>query len=192
MFPSINIEKLKVGDKVEFKTFFSFFYPKLLSLACRFVDKHVAVDLVQDVFILYWEEKDTIEKVNVQAYLYKVLQNKCLNVLKHDAVIGNYKSRLQIAEARLIYINNHLHQNDTWKQLMTKDIEDVVEASLQKLPPRCAEAFRLIFFHDLPHKKVAEIMNISHRTVESHVRQAVGFLRIELRDLILLILLLVK
>ena len=50
MEAKIDIEKVRKGDHAAFKTFFEWFYPKLMALACRFVDEQVAKDLVQEVF----------------------------------------------------------------------------------------------------------------------------------------------
>ena len=69
----IDIQKVKDGDQVVFKSFFECFYPKLMALACRFVDEHVAKDLVQDVFASYWEQKKLIDADNIQSFLYKWL-----------------------------------------------------------------------------------------------------------------------
>ena len=54
MEAKIDIEKVRKGDHAAFKTFFECFYPKLMALACRFVDEQVAKDLVQEVFTSYW------------------------------------------------------------------------------------------------------------------------------------------
>jgi RNA polymerase sigma-70 factor (ECF subfamily) len=53
----------------------------------------------------------------------------------------------------------------------------VLEAALEKLPPKCREAFRLCYFEELSYKEIAQIMNISHRTVEVHVQKALNLLR---------------
>ena len=53
MEAKIDIEKVRKGDHVAFKAFFECFYPKLMALACRFVDEQVAKDLVQEVFTSY-------------------------------------------------------------------------------------------------------------------------------------------
>ena len=42
MEAKIDIEKVRKGDHAAFKTFFECFYPKLMALACRFVDEQVA------------------------------------------------------------------------------------------------------------------------------------------------------
>ena len=46
MEAKIDIEKVRKGDHAAFKTFFECFYPKLMALACRFVDEQVAKALV--------------------------------------------------------------------------------------------------------------------------------------------------
>lgn len=181
MLPPFDVEKIKAGDTASFKTFFTFYYPKLVAFAGRFVEQQRAKDLVQDVFAKFWEQRESLQVANFQSYLYKSVQNQCLNFLRHQSMAQAHEARLQIAEARAAHADAHLHRNDTWKRMMARDIRQSIELSLNKLPPRCAEAFRLCYFHDLPHKKAAEIMGISLRTVETHIRQAVCFLREDLR-----------
>ena len=145
----IDIQKVKDGDQVVFKSFFECFYPKLMALACRFVDEHVAKDLVQDVFASYWEQKKLIDADNIQSFLYKWLQNRCLNYLKHQLVVEEYEARIRIAEARIAFFNNKTDSNDVLKQVISQNIREVVELSVEKLPPKTAEAFRLCYYHDL-------------------------------------------
>ncbi len=187
MLLSVDIQKIKEGDHTSFKTFFEYFYPKLMSLACRFVEEHIAKDLVQDVFTSYWEQKTTIETENIQSFLYKCIQNRCLNYLKHQMVVEDYEAKIRLAEARITFLNEKTDSNDVLKQMIIQDLQEVIENSVKKLPPKTAEAFRLCYYQDLPHKEIAQIMNISYRTVESHIRHAVLFLREDLKDLLLLL-----
>ena len=54
---SIDINKVQKGDEAEFRLLFNLFYPRLMSVACRFVPEHIAEDIVQSVFVMYWEQK---------------------------------------------------------------------------------------------------------------------------------------
>lgn len=182
----LDIHKIKEGDQAAFKSFFECFYPKLMALACRFVDEHAAKDLVQDVFASYWEQKKSIEADNIQSFLYKWVQNRCLNYLKHQMVVEEYEARIRIAEARITFLYDRTDTNDVLKQVIDKDLRGLIENSVKKLPPRTAEVFRLCYYHDLPHKEIAKVLDISPRTVESHIRHAVLFLREDLKDLLLL------
>lgn len=186
----IDIEKVKQGDPVAFRRFFECFYPKLMALACRFVDEQVAKDLVQEVFAAYWEQKRTIEARNIQSFLFKWVQNNCLNYLKHQMVVSEYESDIRLAEARIAFLDEQTDANDVLKQIINQDIRQAIEQSVDKLPPKCAEAFRFCYFQDMSHKEIAEAMNISIRTVEGHIRQAMLFLRTDLRNLFVLMFML--
>lgn len=184
----IDIQKVKEGDSTAFKSLFECFYPKLMALACRFVDEQVAKDLVQDVFASYWEQKKLIEADNIQSYLYKWIQNRCLNYIKHQMVVEEYEARVRMAEARIAFFTDRMDTNDVLKQVINQDLRELIDISVKKLPPKTAEAFRLCYYHDLSHKEIAEVMDISHRTVETHIRNAILFLRKDLKDLLLLYL----
>lgn len=182
----IDVHRIKEGDQEAFKRFFVHFYPKLMSLACRFVDDQVARDLVQDIFAYYWEQKQQIDVNNVQSYLFKVLQNRCLNYLKHQMVIEEYTAKIRIAEARISFLNDRTDSNDVLKQVIDWDLREQIETSVKKLPPKAAEVFRLCYYEDMSHKEIADKLEISVRTVASHVRTAVLFLREDLKDLLIL------
>ena len=182
----IDIQKVKEGDRAAFKSFFECFYPRLMALACRFVDENVAKDLVQDVFTSYWEQKKLIDAANIQSFLFKWVQNRCLNYLKHQMVIEEYEVRVRIAEARIEFLNDRTDSNDVLKQVIDWDLHEQIEASVKKLPPKTAKVFRLCYYEDMSHKEIAEKVGISVRTVESHVRNAVLFLRKDLKDLLIL------
>ena len=143
-----NIEKIRNGDEEAFKSFFEAFYPKLKALACRFVDEQVADDLVQDVFASYWEQKTNIQADNIQSFLFKCLQNKCLNFIKHQMVEEEYESRVRIAEARIAYLADTSDANHVLEQVMNRDLREIIDKSVGKLPPKCAQAFRLCYFHE--------------------------------------------
>lgn len=178
-----------MGDTVAFRQFFEYLYPKLMALACRFVNDEIAKDLVQEVFFDYWEQKQRVQVANVQSYLYKCLQNKCLNYIKHQSVIDGYATRVKIAEARIKYMETTSDDDGLFKQISDKNLREVIDSSVEKLPPQCRQAFRLCYFHDMTCKEAAEVMGLSPRTVEGHVQKAISLLRDVLRPFMTLLLL---
>jgi len=154
-----------------------------MALSCRFVDEETAEDMVQDTFVAFWEQKDEVH--NAPAFLYKSIQNNCLNYIKHNRVVADYEQKVHIAESRAIFFNERTDENDVFKHLEYQDIRAKIDVALSKLPPRTAEAFRLYYFEEFSAKEVAKVMNISYRTVETHVQKALYSLRNELRDLYL-------
>jgi len=184
------IDNIKKGDPIAFKYFFETFYPKLMALACRFVEEDIAKDLVQEVFTNYWENKNELAPENIHSFLFKCLQNGCLNYLKHQIVASEYEARIRIAESRINFLNENSDANEVLKQVLDKELREIIELSVNKLPPKCAQAFRLHYFHDVSRKEVADIMGISVRTVEGHIHQALLFLRKDLKDFLFLIFML--
>ena len=183
----LRLEIAKDTEQTSFKDFFDFFYPKLMAHACRFVNEESAKDVVQEVFVNYWEKKEAIEANNIQSYLYKWVQNNCLNIIKHNGIAGDVHSR--IAEKRIEAFDLSPDSNDSLRNLYTKDVHEMIEASLQKLPPRTAEACRLFLFQDMAQKEIGKKMEISLRTVETHIHKAFVFLRKDLHDLVFLLFL---
>lgn len=177
----VNADGLREDDPEVFRQFFVCVYPKLKAFACRFVDEYAAEDIVQEMLASYWENKKTIEAKTIISFLFKCTQNKCLNHLKHQAVVKKHQAYVRIARARIEFTDRTSDANDVFKQTENRNIRECIENAVNKLPPQCARAFRLCYYRDLPHKEIAEEMGISIRTVETHIRRATLFLRRELR-----------
>ena len=75
-----------------FRQVYDELYPKLMVHACKFVDEEVAEDIVHDVFVAYWEQHHMIVSSRLAAFLFKATQNSCLNYLKHQKVVENYRN----------------------------------------------------------------------------------------------------
>ncbi|WP_293711974.1 RNA polymerase sigma-70 factor [uncultured Parabacteroides sp.] len=185
---SFDIEKVRQGDWASFHRLFKVLYPRLITLASRFVDECTAEDLVQNVFLFYWERKETIDINDIKSFLYKCTQNSCLDHLKHQMVVEEYERKVRIGEARLLWMEEHSDENEVMKSVINQDLQDIINESIDKLSPKCAKVFRLCYFEDMSHKAIADTMGLSTRTVEWHIRQAIIFLRKDLHRLFILIL----
>ena len=159
---SIDINKVQKGDETEFRLLFNLFYPRLMSVACRFVPEHIAEDIVQSVFVMYWEHKSALIPNAIHSFLYK-----CTQLAGSDA-------------------------NELWNEVVERDIRKLLKASISKLPPKCRQAFELSYFKEMTYKEIAEAMHISSRTVEEHVQKATKFLREDLKEVLFCLLFLLR
>lgn len=76
---------------VTYKALFRRYYPSLIFYATRLVGEEEAEDVVQDVFVELWKRKDHIEIGDqIQAFLYRAVYTRALNVLKHRSVEDGY------------------------------------------------------------------------------------------------------
>lgn len=189
---TIDINKVQKGDEAEFRLLFNFFYPRLMSVACRFVPEHIAEDMVQSVFIMYWEQKSTLIPNAIHSFLYKCTQNNCLNYLKHQAVVLGHEEEVRLAGERIAFQSENSDANELWNEVVERDIRKLLEDSIAKLPPKCRQAFELSYFKGMSYKEIAEVMYISSRTVEEHVQKATKFLRTDLKEVLFCLLFLLR
>lgn len=185
---TIDINKVRKGDETEFRLLFNLFYPRLMALACRFVPEYIAQDMVQNVFAMYWEQKATLIPDHIHSFLYKCTQNTCLNYLKHQSIVSGHEEEVRLAEERITFQLAQSDANELWNEVVERDLQKILMASVSKLPPKCREAFELSYFKELSYKEIAEAMHISSRTVEEHVQKAIKFLRADLKDILFCIL----
>ncbi len=76
---------------ITYKALFRRYYPSLIFYATRLVGEEEAEDVVQDVFVELWRRKDSIEIGDqIQAFLYRAVYTRALNVLKHRSVEEGY------------------------------------------------------------------------------------------------------
>ena len=71
---------------------FNYYYPGLVVYASRFVlDNMAAEDIVQDVFLRFWEKSKTLDcSISLKGYFFLSVKNGCLDYLKHQKVTDKY------------------------------------------------------------------------------------------------------
>ena len=187
------IAKLHFGEESIFKKIFKQFYLPIRSFASRFVkDNDIAEDIVQSVFVMYWEQKSALIPNAIHSFLYKCTQNNCLNYLKHQAVVLGHEEEVRLAEERMVFQLAGSDANELWNEVVERDIRKLLKASISKLPPKCRQAFELSYFKEMTYKEIAEAMHISSRTVEEHVQKATKFLREDLKEVLFCLLFLLR
>jgi len=157
----------------EFRILFYNYYPQLVAFASRFVDTDTAEDIVQDVFVSILEKNILIKIKKPKTYLFNCVKNSCLNHIKHNHVVDNYKARLAIAEKKAAYYTIDKESDITNSDELVKIIKDAIKT----LPEKNRRAFELSFIENKSHKEIAEIMNITTKTVDNHIYNAIKKIR---------------
>jgi len=161
---------------------------------CRFLnyytrDVSVIEEVVQDVFVKLWEERETLEIQYIKTYIYNAARNKILNELR------DVKNR------------NVLLENWAKREIENQQAEDCVDmnefvqllqTSVETLPTTCQEIYRMSREQNMSYKDIALERNISIKTVEAQMGIALKRIREKMtlyyanemkqRDLLLLML----
>lgn len=160
------------NDEKAFDRLMRYFSPGLLSFSHSIVkDRYIAEELVEDAFVKLWEIKKTLPTIkNLSHYLYITVKHASINYLnskdfninrRHvvfNDISDDYIFTLQTPESTLISADN------------LKIISDVIHA----LPSQCRLIFRLVKEDGLKYNEVAQLLNISPRTVNTQMTRAMA------------------
>lgn len=167
-------------DHDAFKKLFFEFYPSLCVFSGRYVaSSDTCEDIVQEVFFNIWKNRKTINiHSSFRNFLITSVRNKCTDYL-----------RKQSSHKR--YLEDHafpssLSPDDIYT---INELEEMLQAALEKLPLNIQSAFNMSRSQNMTYNEIASEMNISPKTVESYISQALKLLRKELKDYLLIILL---
>lgn len=182
------IQGLQNGNELAFESIFRSYYARLCNFAYSFLeDKDESEEVVQSTFLTIWEKHDSIDiNVSLKSYLYRAVNNSCLNRIKHVKVKTAHK------ESTMGNVQDF--NDDASENLISKELEHQIEVAINSLPPKCEMVFRLSRFENLSYAEIAQQMDISVKTVENHMIKALKVLREELKDYLpaLILLLLLK
>lgn len=182
----LHIKALSEGDITAFEMLFRNYYQPLCNYAYTFLqDKEDAEEIVQSTFLLVWEKRDTLAiRTSVKPYLYAMVRNACLNVLKHEKI----KQRFAGEE---IALADRAHDSVS-HTIASNELEYRIKVAMNELPDQCRMVFKLSRFEELKYAEIAEQLNISVKTVENHMGKALKIMREQLKDYLPLILVLLS
>lgn len=176
------------SDIQSFNRLFNEYYGRFIRFALGYVkEKQIAEDFVSEAFETYWENRENLlPGTKPQAYILTVIKNKCLNHLQHVQIRQRAEKEINNhAEWRLTLSINTLHACDP-DFIFSEEIQQIVDATLKKLPQKTRQIFVLNRYQGLSYKDIAEKMGLSTKTIEFHVSKALNQLRFSLRDFIYL------
>jgi len=179
----------KENANESFERLYREYYPKLSAYASFYLKNDEAHDVVQEVFLNLLEKKQKItDEASMNAYLYKAVQNKCVDVIRHRAVRDQYatttgKKLLQM-ESDYFYTS----RNEIEEALLSKELNEQIHAAVESLPPKGKEVFKLYFFHRKTAAEIASVLGLSRSTIENHIYTCLKTVRKKLADYIMLLL----
>ena len=176
MVESGDMKQLSFMDLQTFETLFRQYYQMLCSYAHRFVnDTDTAEEIVQDLFFKLWEKRSELQiNTSVKSYLFSAVHNRCLKYIEHRNVETKYRNYYLLHESE---IDNNLHYNSN-----VRELQGIIEHTLDSLPERCGRIFRLNRFEGLKYHEIAELLSISIKTVEANMGKALKMLRKNLKE----------
>jgi RNA polymerase sigma-70 factor (ECF subfamily) len=168
---------------------FKKYYKILCAYAYRLLeDKHLAEDFVQDVYYELWKKKDCLVMEDaIKSYLFRSLYTKILNY-KNSKEYTSRGIREDSTGDKIqqIYLQSYI--TDQESELIYKELQQEIRKIVNTLPEQCRKVFILSRKYELKNREIAEKLGLSVKTVEKHISKALSVLRLNLKDVHLILL----
>ena len=163
-------ERIRAGDESAFDTVFRSHYAHLVRMAESVVrERALAEEVAQEVMLELWRRRETLQvEQTFRAYLLRSTRNRALNHVRHQRVVAR--------EAAIAAIDSPSAPSAE-DQLLGIELEQAVRAAIDGLPKKCREVFLLSRDQGLKYAEIAVALEISVKTVEKRMGQALAELR---------------
>jgi RNA polymerase sigma-70 factor (ECF subfamily) len=171
------LSRLKKSDKNSLRDLFTKYHQSLFNFVLyRVKDEVIADDIVQDTFLRVWKHRNSIKpNQSFFSYIAKISNNLCMDYFRHE----NVKLRHQ---EHIPQLTQSVADNPAI-QYESKILEDKIQSIVNNsLPEKCREIFILSRVNGLANQDIAELLEVSRRTVENQLYRALKVLRSKLKD----------
>jgi len=154
-------------DERAYKLLFQLLYGKLKQFAMSILQcKEQAEEVACDTMYVLWQNRANLPKLeNVKLYAYVIVKNRALNVLKRE-------SRSCVSFVDEIDVQLAFHHHTPEQILIGEELKFNIQQVLNTLPPRCRAVFKLVKEDQMSYKEVAELLEISTKTVDAQLVNA--------------------
>jgi RNA polymerase sigma-70 factor (ECF subfamily) len=126
-------------------------------------------EAVNDVFIAIWERhQDLLGMEALKSYLFRAVKNRCLNQINRNRLPFD-----EMKEEMPVPSKDH----SALDHMVAKESGSRINELIDKLPTKCKQVFLFSRVHELSYKEIAELMDISPKTVENQIGLALKFLK---------------
>lgn len=158
-----------------YELLFSRYYSSLCAYANFFVhDNDMCENIVQELMVWLWENHGGLHiSDSLSRYLFTATRNRCLKHISHGVV-----------ERRVFdELHKRLHcQFESPDFYIVKELEERIRDAVMSLPDSYREAFVLNRFEKKTYGEIAEMLDVSPKTVDYRIQQSLKLLRISLKD----------
>lgn len=163
-----HIKKIAEGNQNNFRFFVDTYSSDLYHFSFGFVkSKEIADEIVSDVFFDVWQNRSGLELINnIKSWLLVLTRNKSISYLRKE------KGDIHISFDEIEDYQAPEIQSPDYDIISKEEITRINNA-IAKLPPKCQIIFTLAKIQGLPYKEIAEMLDISVKTINVHIARAI-------------------
>ncbi|MCK9402779.1 MAG: RNA polymerase sigma-70 factor [Chitinophagaceae bacterium] len=164
-------------DQQAYAELFARFNPLLVLFTQSIVhQREVAEEIVSDVFIRIWQRRKTLDQVqHLKMYLYVSARNYAINKLRSK----NHQLSIKVEE---LSVDLPSFSDDPYEITVLAETQKEIHRAVNELPGRCKIIFKLVKEDGLRQKEVAELLQLSPKTIENQLAIALKKLAETIRN----------
>jgi len=166
---------LKAGTPEAYKQLFNLYYTPSYLYALKLCnDSQKAEDIVQESMTKLWISRKNIDTEKpIKSYIFTIIKNTFIKSYnksqKNQSLLDQLKT--EVIDQIAIVEEENLKANQLKK----------INAQIEKLPEKSKVIFNLNKKRGLRYQEISELLNITEKTVESHIYRALQRIKSELQ-----------
>jgi RNA polymerase sigma-70 factor (ECF subfamily) len=162
--------RIRAGDEGAFDSVFRAHYAHLVRMGESIVrERALAEEIAQEVMLELWRRRESLQvEQSFRAYLIRSTRNRALNHIRHQRVVAR--------EAEVAALESPMSPSAE-DVVLGLELERAVRGAIDGLPVNSREVFLLSREQGLKYAEIALVLEISVKTVEKRMGQALSELR---------------
>ena len=163
-------DRIRAGDEGAFDYVFRAHYAHLVRMAESVLrERALAEEIAQDVMLELWRRRESLQvEQTLRAYLIRSTRNRSLNHIRHQKIVTR--------EAEVAATDSRMSPSAE-DEMLGSELEHAMRKAIDALPEKPREVFQLSRDQGLRYAEIAIVLQVSVKTVEKRMGQALSELR---------------
>jgi RNA polymerase sigma-70 factor (family 1) len=170
------LEQVAIGSSEKaFRQLFDIYYDPLVHYASYIIgNSSLAEEIVSEVFISLWKNRSKLTEIHeLKKYLYTSTKNKAIDYIRHA-------KSLSFISLNKMEFKECIEFETPEDKCIEKEIRTKLGDTILKLPEKCRMVYQLVKEEQMKYQEVAELLDISPKTVENQMIIAMKRIREEI------------
>ncbi|NIJ46524.1 RNA polymerase sigma-70 factor (ECF subfamily) [Wenyingzhuangia heitensis] len=171
---SILLEQISNGDYTAFKKVYDTYAKNMFLYAYKVLDdKETCEDIVQNLFIDFWNKRNNLAITNLKAYLFQSVKYQIFNHIRNKKITKEDLTRLNLVDVSMNAI----------QKMEYVELEELIKSIIKhELPDRCQQIFILSRFEHKSNKEIAEELGITIQAVKNQISKGIQKIKLSLQS----------
>ncbi|MGV8094960.1 MAG: RNA polymerase sigma-70 factor [Mangrovibacterium sp.] len=177
------ISELRSGSERIFRKIMEHWYSPLFNFANGYLNnKENTKEVIQDVFLQLWDHRQKLaDNTSLNAYLFTLTRNRCIDLIRREKLMLQFRTDKQEEYARLTE-NYQALSDPILDEIFALELQSEIDKTVSSLPEQCRKVFIMSRTKGMKNKEISNMLNLSEKTVESHLTKALRTIRTTLEQ----------